>query len=414
MTKYLLADNEGNMPQSAIICCYPIIQSYNCPFHKISLLLLTCKDPVSPALHEVWVTLINIDQWQFNPINMTCVVVFDVMHSWRIYGSSLNSPYSLWMFNLSGHLQLELTQKKDGSLGFKTSWLKEVKGNLEDAISGVAHLSIQPTFVPCCPFPHLFDFDLLSTSFQSHEQAYKSPPYTLLPFRCSSQPALWFTSIWKDGKSFLTKIGDSLAAQEAQAKQEMAKQNGIWDELQSLAEQYMATHSSSHHGVEMNTDLKFPYVQPNPSTIDLAGEEEPTGREVYIPSSPSSTLLEVEMQQGPVVKEDLVYPFGKAMLDSCLSTPGPIMTSSLLPTDDPLPQIPSLEPESLTTSALAREVFSVESSKSSLEPANWRDSHVAVPHYGRPGAHEEEEESLRPPMPTPSLWAVEDTYCPHT
>ncbi|KAK0494365.1 hypothetical protein EDD18DRAFT_1107385 [Armillaria luteobubalina] len=173
MSQYLLADSQGNIPQSAIICSDPVVQSYNRPLHRIQIPFIVCQDPVYPSLQEPCISLAELHEWHLDPGSMTCPIIFDVAHPWRIFGSSLDSLYGLWMFNLLGHLPLELSERKEGGLGFRSKWIKEVKGNLEDAISGVTQISMQASFIPGSPLPRLFDLDLLKTSFQAPDEACK-------------------------------------------------------------------------------------------------------------------------------------------------------------------------------------------------------------------------------------------------
>ncbi|KAK0486748.1 hypothetical protein EDD18DRAFT_1110975 [Armillaria luteobubalina] len=358
MTQYLLSDSQGNVPQSTIISLDPIIQSYNCPLHELQIPFIACKDSISPTLQEVSISQAQLDQWQLDPMSMTRPITFNVVHLWRIFGSSLDLPYGLWMFDLTGRLPLELSEKKEGGIGFKGKWLKEVRSNLKDTISGITQILMQAMFVPGSPLPSLFDLNILATMFQ----------LPTLPMRGAAE--------W---------IGDSSPVQEARSRQESAKQNGIWDD-------------PGHHLVPVDTNLKFPYVFPAYSVIDLTALEDSTDKgEAYILTSPTNSLLELEPSDPPVVAEDLVYPFSEVELERCLPVPGPILSSTMLPSFElPIEEDASTRGTSNVVT-LMREVFWNSSTESSPDLL-CRDTWIAIPRNRRPGGNRPKPYNIQDPQ----------------
>ncbi|KAK0479377.1 hypothetical protein EDD18DRAFT_1113874 [Armillaria luteobubalina] len=313
MTQYLLSDHDGHIPCSAIVSCNPHMQAYNHPHHNADVYLLLTCNPSSSSFTEDMVTVKDLENLQINLLNMAKPIVFDVQHPWRIFGSALDSPYRMWMFDLSEELPLELIERKDGELTFRNGWAKETqsKDSLSPkpfkvvALYSYCGWTVPPTVTDSfetivmeedIPEIQLFIKDLWKSDehlqnvtmwmFKSEVMTYQDEGGNILVYFWHNRQLEW--------------VGDSLTAKEAQTKVKAARQNSMWEEFQSLAESPL-----------------FPYMKVQPINVDAMESwgswDEETGTKV-----------------GTSTKE-LVYPFDPSTLLVELPTPGPILSSSLLP-----------------------------------------------------------------------------------
>ncbi|KAK0435500.1 hypothetical protein EV421DRAFT_1908574 [Armillaria borealis] len=126
------------------------------------------------------ITITDLNHLRFTPEEMKRPVVFDVDHSWRVFGLAHDLPDGLWMYGLSGNTPLKLVKRRIKGLTFKSSWIAEVQVDLQDAAACINFIIAQPSFVHGNPLPRYFDDSLLLTSLQSTEQAHQLHSFTII------------------------------------------------------------------------------------------------------------------------------------------------------------------------------------------------------------------------------------------
>lgn len=80
-------------------------------------------------------------------------VVFDVDHSWRVFGLAHDLSDGLWMYDVSGNALLQLVKRCIKGLTFKSSWIAKVQVDLQDAVACIKLIMAQPNFVTGVPLP---------------------------------------------------------------------------------------------------------------------------------------------------------------------------------------------------------------------------------------------------------------------
>ncbi len=115
-------------------------------------------------------------------------------------------------------------------------------------------------------------------------------------------------------------VEGSQAVNEAQNKRNIAENNGIMEEILSLAERHAPTHSLGANLINFTPGLKFPYMRQLPHIH--FGKESATS----VGEGETSSTREPS-------NSDLVYPFLDLNEDNSLPILGPIITSTLLPSD---------------------------------------------------------------------------------
>ncbi|PBK79375.1 hypothetical protein ARMGADRAFT_1040867 [Armillaria gallica] len=171
MSQYFVTDANGNIPHTYTVSLNPHLQS----FHASDIInpssMLYYQDRVEASFASQPLSLMDVTTIEAKPQEMKQPIVFDVKHSWRIFGSLLDSDEGLWMFDLSGRRPLELAKHRSIGMTFKSGWVADVKIDIEDAITCINFITMHPSFVPGTPLPHYFNTDLLSSILQSMEQA---------------------------------------------------------------------------------------------------------------------------------------------------------------------------------------------------------------------------------------------------
>ncbi|PBK98137.1 hypothetical protein ARMGADRAFT_1075010 [Armillaria gallica] len=171
MSGIFLTDKDGKVPSSFTISLNPHLQAFNHPVGSLPLPLIVCQDRVNLAFVSDPLSAADINQFRPKPEEMKRPVVFDIKHSWRAFGSSLDLEEGLWMHDLSGKKSLELAKRRNLGMTFKPRWIADVKVDLEDAITCINFIMAHPAFIPSIPLPHYFDTDLLFCMLLSAEQA---------------------------------------------------------------------------------------------------------------------------------------------------------------------------------------------------------------------------------------------------
>lgn len=129
-------------------------------------------------------------------------------------------------------------------------------------------------------------------------------------------------------------IEGSPAPKEAQIKLTTTERNGVMEEILSLAEQHAPTHSILANQTTTSSALKFPYTRMLPA-IQFITQDSGMAEEY---SSISTMAIRNRLEEDNVnlnPSDDLVYPFEDPDATNNLPIPGPIATSSLLPSDAP-------------------------------------------------------------------------------
>ncbi|KAK0440202.1 uncharacterized protein EV420DRAFT_1650599 [Desarmillaria tabescens] len=149
MTSYFLSDENGSIPYNFIICKVPKIRVYHTPLcspEYTNPLPLIHSKPTSPG-----------------PLGNE--------ETDRVRCIAEDSDKGSWMFDLSGNQPLELVRRKKHGIAFKSSWIAEVKLDIEDVITCINFIMAHPSFVPGVPLPRYFNTYILLSSVQSTEQA---------------------------------------------------------------------------------------------------------------------------------------------------------------------------------------------------------------------------------------------------
>ncbi len=171
MSQYFLTNQNGSVPTTHSSLDQPHIQFFNTPVISTPLPLIFCQDHVNPSFVTDTLSLDDISQFSLTPKEMKWPVVFDIKHSWRIFGSALDLEEGLWMFDLLGRKPLELTKHRNKGMSFKTGWIANIKIDIKDVITCTNFIMAHPAFVLGIPLPRHFDTNLLSTILQLTEQA---------------------------------------------------------------------------------------------------------------------------------------------------------------------------------------------------------------------------------------------------
>ncbi|PBK98139.1 hypothetical protein ARMGADRAFT_1075012 [Armillaria gallica] len=171
MSQYFVTNANGNVPRAYTVSLNPHLQS----FHVSDIInppsMLYYQDRVEASFASQPLSLTDVATIEAKPEEMKQPIVFNVKHSWRIFGSSLDSDEGLWMFDLSGRRPLQLAKHCSISMTFKSGWVADVKIDIEDAIICINFITTHPSFIPGTPLPRYFNTDLLSSVLQSMEQA---------------------------------------------------------------------------------------------------------------------------------------------------------------------------------------------------------------------------------------------------
>ncbi len=171
MSQYFMTDVNGNIPCAYTICRNPHLQTFHTPDIINPPSLLSYQERVDASFASQPLSLLDLTTIDAKPEEMKLPIVFDIKHSWRIFGSSLDSAEGLWMFDLSGKKQLELACCRNVGMTFKTGWIVDIKIDIEDAITCINFITAHTSFVPGTPLPRYFNTDLLASPLQSTEQA---------------------------------------------------------------------------------------------------------------------------------------------------------------------------------------------------------------------------------------------------
>lgn len=126
----------------------------------------------------------------------------------------------------------------------------------------------------------------------------------------------------------------TMAAKEAQSKKGMVECNGVMDEILSLAERYVPTHSPAFNPTITIPGLKLPYTRLLPE-VRIAIEN--LGVTEGIPFLPAIATPEHanEEHMVPSPSMTLMYPFKDPDTVDTLPTPGSMVNPTLLPSDIP-------------------------------------------------------------------------------
>ncbi len=173
MSQYFVTNANSNVPHSYTISHNPHIQVFHMTDIINPPILIHYQDQVDSSFVNNPPSSFDISLLETSPEEMKQPIVFNVKHSWRIFGSSLDSQEGLWMFNLSGRKPLELAKHHNLGMTFKAGWIANVKVDIEDAITCINFITAHLSFIQGIPLPHYFNTNLLTSPLQSMEQVYK-------------------------------------------------------------------------------------------------------------------------------------------------------------------------------------------------------------------------------------------------
>ncbi|PBK84515.1 hypothetical protein ARMGADRAFT_1037013 [Armillaria gallica] len=172
MSQYFVTDVNGNIPCAYTICHNPHLQAFHIPDIINPPSLLSYQERVDASLASQPLSLMDLATIDAKLKEMKLPIVFDIKHSWRIFGSSLDSAEGLWMFDLSDKKQLELARCHNVGMTFKTGWIMDIKIDIEDTITCINFIMAHTSIVPGTPLPHYVNTELLASPLQSTEQAH--------------------------------------------------------------------------------------------------------------------------------------------------------------------------------------------------------------------------------------------------
>lgn len=126
MTQYFLSNRNGEIPHSTIVSDDPHLLAFHAMADVDPTPFIICHDPVNPSFINETLTTEEVNQFITSLEEMKQPVLFDIMHGWRVFRSSLDSEEGLWMYDLSGRKPLELTQRRNVGMTFKSGWITDV------------------------------------------------------------------------------------------------------------------------------------------------------------------------------------------------------------------------------------------------------------------------------------------------
>ncbi|KAK0435941.1 uncharacterized protein EV420DRAFT_1487734 [Desarmillaria tabescens] len=316
------------------------------PHHTNPFPFIYSTDPVPLSFEESTLLANDLSHIDLNPSEMKRPVSFNIDHPWRPFRFSQDSP--------------KLTRAGEKGVMFRRNWVKEVVKDFRDAKECVELVTKHPWYVPKSTLPRLFNIELLCSVYPSPEQAQKirksvDPPFihpnSLVYLRIPNWAPIplnkrsWLLMRWTnefevvahdngEGRSIIHFLYEKIiewtpgspSSRKAWLRLESARVNSSLDEIQSLAERHISTHSPGFDILEITPWLQFPYTKIAPYPSDDEAEIDLVSPNLY-PKAPEKALNIVKMEP----TEELTYPFEEVMVNSELPVPGPIAGASSLP-----------------------------------------------------------------------------------
>ncbi len=153
MAQHFVSDQHGRIPNVTLYHENPNIQTFHTTNAGDPFPFTHCHDTTNSSFEREKIKITDFDHLRFHPEEMKRPVVFDVDHSWRVFGLAHDLSDGLWMYDVSGNALLQLVKRCIKGLTFKSSWIAKVQVDLQDAVACIKLIMAQPNFVTGVPLP---------------------------------------------------------------------------------------------------------------------------------------------------------------------------------------------------------------------------------------------------------------------